>query len=96
MKGKLKRVMAPLVAPVVTFGLAATLIVSLGGCATAPRKEVSILDAVAAQSSMNPPQSCAAMNAATVCVQTMRLSKNKSCGCVDRGAISEGNFSPRF
>jgi hypothetical protein len=91
MKGKLERASARVLP--VTFVMA--LAVALSGCATAPPQPLSILDAMSAQP-MNHPQSCEAVNAATVCVQAMRLSRNKSCGCVDRGAIADGNFAAGF
>jgi hypothetical protein len=91
MKGKLERASARVLPVALVLGLG----IALSGCATAPPQPLSILDAVAGQS-LNHPQSCEAVNAATVCIQTMRLSKNKSCGCVDRSAVADGNFGPGF
>jgi len=91
MKGKLKRA-STLVLPV-TFVMGVAI--GLSGCATSPPQPESILDAMAAQP-RNQPLSCEAVNAATVCIQTMRLSKNKSCGCVDRSAVADGSFAPGF
>jgi hypothetical protein len=65
--------------------------VALSACATAPPpQELSILDAVADQHSSMGRQSCAALNAATVCVKSTRLDQNKKCGCADRQAITDG------
>jgi pectin methylesterase-like acyl-CoA thioesterase len=87
MKGKLERLSR--------LSLAIGFAVALSACATAPPQELSILDAMSPHS-LGRPQSCEAMNTATVCIQTMRLSKNKSCSCADRRAISDGNFAPGF
>ena len=69
--------------------IASCLTLALAACATAPRQESSILDAMSGRS-MSQPQSCEAMGAATVCVQTSRLGPNESCGCVDRHQITDG------
>jgi len=88
MKGKLRRTSVAV--------LLTSLGIALSGCATtAAPQELSILDAMSAQS-LSRPQSCAALNAATMCIQTMRLSRNKDCGCVDRQAIATGNFASGF
>jgi pectin methylesterase-like acyl-CoA thioesterase len=87
MNGKLKRISV--------LALAVGLGITLSGCATAPAQELSILETMSTHS-MSHPQSCEAVNAATVCVQTMRMSRNKSCGCADRRAIADGNFGPGF
>jgi hypothetical protein len=87
MKRKLKRASA--------WVLAAGLGAVLSACATPPPQQLSILEAMSAQS-LSHPQSCEASNAATVCVQTMRLSRNKNCGCADRRAIAEGHFAAGF
>jgi hypothetical protein len=69
------------------------LTLALGACATSPPpKEVSILDAVADQHSSVGSQSCAALNAATVCMRSTRLDKEKKCGCADRHAITDGKL----
>jgi hypothetical protein len=64
---------------------------SLAGCATTQPQEISILDAMAARSA-NQPLSCAAMNAATVCVKSMRLDRNQKCECADRSSLANGSF----
>jgi hypothetical protein len=69
--------------------------VTLAGCASAPPQEMSILDAMAARST-GKPLSCAAMDAATLCVQTSRLDKRKSCSCVGRQQLIDGNPSVTF
>jgi hypothetical protein len=91
MKGTLERAFARVLPVAFVMGLG----IALSGCATAPPQPVSILDAMSAQP-QNHPLSCQAVNATTVCIQAMRLSKNKSCGCVDRSAVAEGNFAPGF
>lgn len=80
---------------ILTRAFALGLTLCLAGCATAPPQESSILDAISSQS-MSHPQSCSAMGATTVCMQTMRLNKNKTCGCVDRQQISDGKLFGSF
>ena len=87
MKGKLELTCASI--------LAVGLMLALASCATPRPEELPILDAVAAQS-LKQRTSCAALNAAMVCEQSMRLSTARTCGCVDRNAISNGNYAPRF
>lgn len=73
-----------------TIAICMTLAMTLAitACASAPTQQISILDALAAQSANGHPMSCAAMNAATVCTQTTRLSRDKSCECVDRQQLA--------
>jgi hypothetical protein len=78
-----------------TRAAALCIAVTLAGCATTPPQEMSILDAVAARS-MSQPLSCAAMDAATLCVQTSRLDKRKSCSCVGRQQLINGSPSVTF
>jgi hypothetical protein len=87
MKGKSARVIA--------LGLVLSVPMFLTGCATAPPTQLSILDAMA-DSSTRQPQSCAARNGATVCVQTMRLNRVKDCSCVDRRQFMDGRFDGGF
>lgn len=83
MKGKHARAFA--------LGLVLSPMILLIGCATARPQELSILDAMA-NGAMMQPQSCAARNAATVCVQTMRLNRVKDCSCVDRRQFMDGRL----
>ena len=71
-------------------GFILSLTLMLTACATPPPKEeMSILDAMAVRSAnVITPESCAAMNAAFVCVKATRLTKDKSCGCVDRHELA--------
>ena len=65
----------------------------LGACVTAPPPEQqSIIDAVAA-GSLAQPSSCEARGAATVCVQSMRLDRQKDCSCVSRSELRDGRFA---
>jgi hypothetical protein len=75
-----------------TRGVTALCIgLSLAGCATSRPQELSILDAIAVRS-VSQPLSCAAMNAATVCVKSMRLDRNQKCECADRNSLASGPF----
>ena len=78
-----------------TRAIALCITLAVSACATAPPQELSILDAMSARS-MSGPLSCAAMDAATVCVQTTRLGKDKNCGCVDRREIAGGKLLGSF
>jgi hypothetical protein len=70
-----------------TRGIALCITLALAGCATAPPQELSILDVVQG-GSMSQPLSCAALGAATLCVQSSRLDRSKECSCVDRQAVT--------
>ncbi len=76
------------IAPVIMSGIA----LALTACATAPPRELSILEAIDAQRFSMGPQSCAALDAATVCVQSTRLDKSKECSCADRYSLREGKL----
>jgi hypothetical protein len=78
-----------------THAAALCITLALTACATAPKQEMSILDAMAA-GSMSQPLSCAAMDAATLCVKATRLSKTKDCGCVGRQEIANGGLPGSF
>jgi hypothetical protein len=65
---------------------------SLTACATAPPQELSIIEAINDQGFTMGPQSCAALDAATVCVKSTRLDKDKSCSCADRYQLSDGKL----
>ena len=71
-------------------GIAICVALALTACATPPPQEMSILDTMGARSTARP-MSCAALDAATVCVQASRLDRTKSCGCVERQAITDGS-----
>jgi hypothetical protein len=58
-------------------------------CTTAPPERMSILDVMAAGSS-GRPMTCAALDAATLCVKGSRLDRSKKCGCVDRATMADG------
>jgi hypothetical protein len=70
-----------------TRGITLCITLALAGCATAPPQELSILD-VMQEGSMSKSLSCAALDAATLCVQSSRLDRSKECGCVDRQSVS--------
>jgi hypothetical protein len=72
-------------------GIAICLMLALAGCATAPAQELSILDAMR-EGSTSKPLSCAALDAATLCVQSSRLDRTKDCSCIDRHAVSDGQM----
>ena len=78
-----------------TRGLALCITLALAACATTPPQEHSILDAMAEQS-LSKPLSCAAMNAATVCMKSSRLDRNKNCACADRHSIANGGMLDTF
>jgi hypothetical protein len=83
------RMLARRIAPLVLAGV----VLALTGCATSSPRELSILEAIDTQQGFNAgPQSCAALDAATVCVQSMRFDRSKECGCADRYSISEGKL----
>ena len=72
-------------------GIAICTALAVAGCATAPPQELSILDAMNARPTLSGrPMSCAALDAATMCVQSSRLDRTKDCGCVDRQSITDG------
>ncbi len=71
-------------------GIAICTTLSFAGCATAPPSELSVLD-VMREGPTSKALSCAALNAATLCVQSSRLDRTKECSCVDRHAVS-GEF----
>ena len=71
-------------------GIALCVTLALAACATAPPQEVSILDAMGEARSTARPMSCAALDAATVCVQSSRLDRTRNCGCADRQSITDG------
>jgi hypothetical protein len=85
MKGKLTRVFA--------LGFVLGISGALGACVTAPPPEQSIIDAVAA-GSLAQPSSCEARGAMTVCVQTMRLNRQKDCSCANSRELTNGRFAP--
>jgi hypothetical protein len=77
-------------------GIAISVTLALTACATAPPhakappQEMSILDAMGTRSNVRPA-SCAALDAATVCVQASRLDRTKKCGCVERQSLTDGS-----
>ena len=86
------RMLTRAIAPVILSGIA----LALSACASAPPREVSILDAIDAQASHQRfnmgPQSCAALDTASVCVKSTRLEKGRECACTDRNSITDGTF----
>jgi hypothetical protein len=80
------------IAPLILSGIA----LALSACASAPPHELSILEAINAQASSQRfnmgPQSCAAIDTASVCVKSTRLDKGKDCACTDRHSITDGTF----
>src|SRR5690606_4185865 len=67
----------------------AAVTLATGACTTAPPEKMSILDVMATGASSGT-MSCAALDAATLCVKGARLDRSKKCGCVDKGAITDG------
>jgi hypothetical protein len=69
---------------------------ALSACASAPPRELSILEAIDAQSSSRGfsmgPQSCAGLDTASVCVKSSRLEKSRECSCADLFSITDGKI----
>ena len=84
------RMLARGIIPVIMAGVA----LALTACASAPPRELSILEAIDAQAystSFNTgSQSCAGPDVARVCVKSARLEKSRECSCADRFSIKDG------
>lgn|GEM_PF-2079239 len=65
-------------------GIVISLTLGVVACASAPHSELSIFEAMEAQQRM-APASCAAVNAATMCVGSSRF--DRQCTCVDRSQL---------
>jgi hypothetical protein len=89
MNGKM---LTRVIAPLILSGIA----LALSACASTPPQELSILDAINAQKSSQRfnmgPQSCAAIDTASVCVKSTRLEQGRECACTDRNSITDGTF----
>lgn len=84
------RIFARGIVPVILSGVA----LALTACASAPPRELSILEAIDAQGYNRglslSSQSCAGPDVASVCVKSTRLEKSGNCSCADRYSIKDG------